>query len=188
MPRLFGLAARAKSPELFLSVSLLAVIAAALATQAAGLSPIVGALIAGLIIAETEYHGEVEAITEPFKGLALGVFLITVGMALDLGFVRQNLGSIALAVVLVLAAKALVTGVVLRLTGARSGTATEAGILMSSPSETTLIVLAAAVSARLIEPQAAQFWQVVTATGLTITPLLALAGKRLAPAGRPGRA
>src|SRR3546814_8887765 len=79
LPRLFALAARTKSPELFLAASLLVVIGASLATSAAGLSPIVGALIAGLLIAETEYHGEVEGIMEPFKGLALGVFLITVG-------------------------------------------------------------------------------------------------------------
>ena len=57
---------------------------ASLATGVAGLSPIVGALIAGLLIAETDFHGEVEAIIEPFKGLALGIFLITVGMSIDL--------------------------------------------------------------------------------------------------------
>ncbi len=85
LPLLFAQAARTKSPELFLAASLLVVIAAALATGAAGLSPIVGALVAGLLIAETEYHTEVEEITAPFKGLALGVFLITVGMSLDLG-------------------------------------------------------------------------------------------------------
>ena len=84
LPRLFGQAARTKSPELFLAASLLVVIGASLATAAVGLSPIVGALIAGLLIAETEYHGEVEAIMEPFKGLALGIFLITVGMSIDL--------------------------------------------------------------------------------------------------------
>ena len=84
LPRLFAQAARTKSPELFLAVSLLVVIVASLATGAVGLSPIVGALIAGLLIAETEYHSEVEVITAPFKGLALGVFLITVGMGIDL--------------------------------------------------------------------------------------------------------
>ena len=68
LPRLFSQAARTKSPELFLAASLLVVIGASLATAAAGLSPIVGALIAGLLIAETEYHGEVESIMEPFKG------------------------------------------------------------------------------------------------------------------------
>lgn len=180
LPRLFAQAARTKSPELFLAASLLVVIGASLATALVGLSPIVGALVAGLLIAETEYHSEVEGIMEPFKGLALGVFLITVGMGIDLLTVWQNLGSIALAVVCVLALKAVVTGVLLRMMGARRGTAIETGILMASPSETTLIVLAAATTALLIQPGTAQFWQIVTAIGLTVTPLLAKFGSALA--------
>src|SRR5690606_20545218 len=147
LPKLFAQAARTKSPELFLAASLLVVIGASLATSIVGLSPIVGALVAGLLIAETEYHTEVEGLMEPFKGLALGVFLITVGMGIDLLSIWQNLGLIALAVVGVLLLKALVTGVLLRMSGARRGIAIETGILMSSPSETTLIVLAAASSA-----------------------------------------
>ncbi len=180
LPRLFAQAARTKSPELFLAASLLVVIGASLATSAVGLSPIVGALLAGLLIAETEYHGEVESIMEPFKGLALGIFLITVGMSIDLTTVWDNFGSILLAVLLVLAFKALVTSALLRLMGARRSTATETGILMASPSETTLIVLAAASSALLIQPGTAQFWQIVTAIGLTVTPLLARLGRILA--------
>ncbi|WP_232494035.1 cation:proton antiporter [Novosphingobium kaempferiae] len=180
LPPLFAQAARTKSPELFLAASLLVVIVASLATAAAGLSPIVGALVAGLLIAETEYHSEVEQITEPFKGLALGVFLITIGMSIDLAVVWENLGSILIATVAVIVLKAVVTGVMLRIMGARRGTATEAGILMSSPSETTLIVLTAAGTAQLIQPGTAQFWQIVTALGLTVTPLLAMAGKVMA--------
>ena len=179
LPTLFAQAARTKSPELFLSISLLVVIISALATAATGLSPIVGALIAGLLIAETEYHGEVEAMIAPFKGLALGIFLITVGMGLDLGMVREQAGTVLLAVAMVLVAKALVTGLILRASGARTATATETGILLASPSETTLIVLSAALSARLIHAEAAQFWQVVTAIGLTVTPILAIMGRWL---------
>ncbi|MFZ1742583.1 MAG: cation:proton antiporter [Pontixanthobacter sp.] len=180
LPRLFAQAARTKSPELFLAASLLVVIGASLATSVVGLSPIVGALIAGLLIAETEYHGEVEGIMEPFKGLALGIFLITVGMSIDLTTIWDNLGPIALAVVLVLTFKAIVTGILLRLMGARRSTAAETGILMASPSETTLIVLAAASSAMLIQPGTAQFWQIVTAIGLTVTPILARLGRAIA--------
>ncbi len=179
LPRLFALAARAKSPELFLAASLMVVIGASLATAIVGLSPIFGALIAGLLIAETEYHTEVEGIIEPFKGLALGIFLITVGMGIDLTTIWANLWTILAAVVGVLVLKAVVTGVLLRLMGARRGTATETGILMASPSETTLIVLAAATQAMLIQPGTAQFWQIVTAIGLTITPLLAMIGKHV---------
>jgi CPA2 family monovalent cation:H+ antiporter-2 len=177
LPRLFAQAARTKSPELFLAVSLLVVIAASLATAAAGLSPIVGALIAGVLIAETDYHDEVEVITAPFRGLALGVFLITVGMSVDLRLVASNWPALLLALVGVVFVKALVTGALLRFSGARKGVAAEAGVLMASPSETTLIVLAAAAAAGLIRPETAAFWQIVTAIGLTLTPLLARLGR-----------
>lgn len=180
LPRLFAQAARTKSPELFLSASLLVVIVASLVTASVGLSPIVGALIAGLLIAETDYHTEVEGIIEPFKGLALGVFLITVGMGLNLTLIWERLAEIVVAVGLVFAAKAGITALLLRLSGARPGTSTEAGILLASPSETTLIVLTTAVTAGLIHREAAQFWQAVTAIGLTVTPMLAIAGRWLA--------
>ncbi|WP_370030092.1 cation:proton antiporter [Qipengyuania mesophila] len=180
LPILFVQAARTKSPEVFLAATLVVVIGASLATGVTGLSPIVGALIAGLLIAETDFHGEVEAIIEPFKGLALGIFLITIGMSIDLEALRDNLGIILTAVVLVLVFKALVTGLLLRAMGARRNTATETGILMASPSETTLIVLSAASSAMLIQPGTTQFWQIVTAIGLTVTPLLAFVGRAVA--------
>ncbi len=178
LPKLFAQAARTKSPELFLSASLLVVIVASLVTTAAGLSPIVGALLAGLLIAETEYHSEVEVITAPFKGLALGVFLITIGMSLDLATIAENWPSLLGAIAGVVVVKSVVTTLLLRINGVRTGTATETGLLMASPSETTLIVLAAATQAQLILPSTAAFWQTVTAIGLTITPLLAMLGKR----------
>lgn len=180
LPRLFAQAARTKSPELFLSASLLVVIGASLATALVGLSPIVGALIAGLLIAETEYHTEVEQIMEPFKGLALGVFLITVGMSINLAEIAEQIGPIALAVTGVVVFKAIITGFLLRLMGARRSTAAETGLLMASPSETTLIVLAAATSALVLDSETARFWQTVTAIGLTITPLLAKLGAAIA--------
>ncbi|MBM6574941.1 cation:proton antiporter [Microvirga sp. SRT01] len=177
LPRLFAQAARTKSPELFLAASLLVVIVASVATTAAGLSPIVGALLAGLLIAETEYHSEVEVMTAPFKGLALGVFLITVGMSLDLRLIGQNWPGLLLAVTGVVAVKAVVTYLLLRVGHARAGVAAETGLLMGSPSETTLIVLGTAAQAQLILPSTAAFWQTVTAIGLTITPLLAKVGR-----------
>ncbi|WP_375422374.1 cation:proton antiporter [uncultured Sphingomonas sp.] len=177
LPRLFAQAARTKSPELFLAASLLVVIVASVATTAAGLSPIVGALLAGLLIAETEYHSEVELITAPFKGLALGVFLITVGMSLDVRSILANWPALLGAVAGVVAVKAIVTYLLLRVAQTRRGPAAETGLLMGSPSETTLIVLGTAAQAQLILPSTAAFWQTVTAIGLTITPLLAKLGR-----------
>jgi CPA2 family monovalent cation:H+ antiporter-2 len=176
LPRLFAQAARTKSPELFLAACLIVVIAASLITSAIGFSPILGALIAGIVIAETDYRGEVEVVTAPLRGVGLGIFLITVGMSVDLRFVATEWRALLAALLAVLAAKAVVTGALLRLGGARRGTAAETGVLMASPSETTLIVLAAASGAQLISEQTATFWQVVTALGLTVTPLLARLG------------
>lgn len=180
LPRLFAQAARTKSPELFLAASLLVVIAASLATAAVGLSPLMGAVLAGILIAETDYRSEVEVITAPFRGLALGIFLITVGMSVDVRLVAANWEAIAGAVIGVILLKAAVTGLLLRLNGARRAVAAEAGLIMASPSETTLIVLAAAAAAQLISADTAAFWQIVTAVGLTLTPLLAKLGQMAA--------
>jgi len=177
LPHLFAQAARTKSPELFLAVSLLVVILASLATSAAGLSPILGALVAGVLIAETEYRSEVELVTAPLRGLALGVFLITIGMQLDLNALAADWPTLLLALVGVMIVKSLVTATLLRLSGSRKGTAAETGLLMASPSETTLILLGAAAVAGVIDREAAAFWQAATALGLTVTPLLAAAGR-----------
>ena len=177
LPHLFAQAARTKSPELFLAVSLLTVILASLATAGAGLSPILGALVAGIIIAETEYRSEVEVVTAPFRGLALGVFLITVGMRIDLHLLAAIWPQLLGALAAVLVVKTVVTGGLLRLSGSRSGTAAETGLLMASPSETTLILIGAAAATGTIGVQTASFWQGVTALGLTVTPLLAKLGR-----------
>ena len=177
LPKLFAQAARTKSPEMFLAACLVVVIVASLITRSIGFSPILGALIAGIVIAETEYRGEVEVITAPFRGLGLGIFLITVGMSVDLKLVAGEWGRILAALAFVLAVKALVTAALLRIGGAKGSVAAETGVLMASPSETTLIVLATALTARVIAPEIAAFWQVVTALGLTVTPLLAKLGR-----------
>jgi CPA2 family monovalent cation:H+ antiporter-2 len=177
LPMLFAQAARTKNPELFLAVCLLVVIIASMVTQAIGFSPVLGALIAGIVIAETEYRGEVEVITAPIRGLGLGIFLITVGMSVDIRLVIADWQTLLAALVAILALKALVTALLLRLGGAAPAVAAEAGLLMASPSETTLIVLASATAAMLIGRDTAAFWQIVTAVGLTVTPFLAKLGR-----------
>ena len=179
LPKLFGQAARTKSPEMFLAACLLIVIVASLLTRSIGFSPILGALIAGIVIAETEYRGEVEVITAPFRGLGLGIFLITVGMSVDLQQIAANWAGILIALAAVLALKAVVTALLLRLGGAKGSVAAETGVLMASPSETTLIVLASALTAGVISAESASFWQIVTALGLTVTPLLSKLGRLL---------
>ncbi len=180
LPALFAQAARSKKPELFLAISLLVVILSATITASVGLSPILGALVAGLVIAETEYRNEVEVVIEPFKGLALGVFLITIGMRIDVGALLANWPALLGALAGVILVKAIVTGMLLRMVGARPGVAAETGLLMASPSETTLIVLGAAGAVGIFDSETVGFWSAATAIGLTITPLLASAGRFMA--------
>src|SRR5947209_15815985 len=177
LPHLFAQSARAKNPELFLAACLLVVIIASLVTSAIGFSPVLGALIAGIVIAETEYRGEVEAITAPFRGLGLGIFLITVGMSVDVRVILADWQTLIAALVGVLLVKATVTALLLRVGGVRMAVAAETGLLMAPPSETTLIVLGSAAAARLISGQTAAFWEIVTALGLTVTPLLGWFGR-----------
>ncbi len=180
LPALFAQAARSKKPELFLAISLLVVILSATITASAGLSPIIGALVAGLVIAETEYRNEVELVIEPFKGLALGVFLITVGMRIDLVALVDNWPTLLGALAAVIIVKAIVTGVLLKIAGAPAAVARETGILMASPSETTLIILGAAGFAGILSAETVGFWSAATAIGLTLTPLLASLGRFMA--------
>ena len=95
--------------------------------------------------------------------------------------------SLLAALAAVLLVKALVTAVLLRLGGARRAVAAETGVLMASPSETTLIVLGSAAAAQLISRETAAFWQIVTAIGLTVTPLLAKLGRVAGAADRAAR-
>ena len=90
---LFRSVARTGSPELFVAACLLVIIATGLATAAVGLSMALGSLIAGLLLAETEFRRQIEVTIEPFKGLLLGVFLISVGMSLDLRHRRRRAGA-----------------------------------------------------------------------------------------------
>src|SRR5205814_514460 len=106
-----------------------------------------------------------------------GIFLITVGMSVDFRTVLADWQSLLVALAAVLVAKAVLTALLLRIEGARGAVAAETGVLMASPSETTLVVLASATAARLIDPATAAFWQIVTALGLTLTPLLANLGR-----------
>ena len=133
LPSLFAQAARTKNPELFLSACLLVVIVASLVTSAIGFSGVLGALIAGIVIAETDYRGEVEVITAPFRGLGLGIFLITVGMSVDFRVVLGQWHMLLGALAAVLLTKGAVTAALLRLGGARVAIAAETGLLMASP-------------------------------------------------------
>jgi monovalent cation:proton antiporter-2 (CPA2) family protein len=110
-------AARSGIPEIFTATALLVVIGAAMLMQLAGMSMVLGAFIAGMMLADSEYRHQLEADIAPFKGLLLGLFFIAVGMAVNIGLLIEVPGKVALIVVLLMATKAIVLFPLARLFG-----------------------------------------------------------------------
>jgi CPA2 family monovalent cation:H+ antiporter-2 len=138
-----------------------------------------GALIAGLLLAETEYRRQIEALIDPFKGLLLGVFLISMGMTL-------NLSRIAAAPALILAlalglvgVKALMTYASARLFGVTAKSAIETGLLLGPGGEFSFVVLGAARALGLLQGEASEIALIVTGLTMAATPFLSIAGKGL---------
>src|SRR5690606_29595637 len=103
--RLFGIVARTRSPEMFTATALLVVLGTAWFMQEAGLSPSLGAFVAGVLLSDSEFRHELEAQIEPFKGLFLGLFFIAVGMGIDLDRIAAEPGMIAAGVGMLLLVK-----------------------------------------------------------------------------------
>jgi CPA2 family monovalent cation:H+ antiporter-2 len=174
----FRLFAKQHQPEVFMALTLLIALSTAGATAAAGLSLALGAFVAGLLLAETEYRHEVEVTIEPFKGLLMGLFFMSVGMAID---VRAVLGQpfwIAASVLGLMAIKTVVTGGVLRAGGLPWGKALEGGMLLAQGGEFAFIVIGAAAATRLLPADVAQFMLLVVSLSLMATPLFARLGSR----------
>ena len=179
VPLLFLQAARTRRSELFLAAALVVLIGSAATAAVAGLSPAVGALTAGLMLSTSDYRRPIEAAIQPFEGLLLGVFLIWVGSGLDLGAIAENPWPVLGGTVAVILLKGGAIYGLLRVQQARRGDAGHVALLLASPSETSLIVLGAAVSARLIGGVEAQYALAIASLTLALAPLLGLAGAQL---------
>lgn len=182
-PPLFLQAARTRRSELFLAASLLVLIGSAGVAAAAGLSPAVGALTAGLMLSASDYRRQMEAAVQPFEGLLLGVFLIWVGSGLDLATLARNPWPVMGGAALVLAIKGSAIYALLRWRRVRRGVASHVALLLASPSETSMIVLGAGVAAGLIGGTVAQTALAVASLTLALAPVLGLIGRRVEQTG-----
>jgi CPA2 family monovalent cation:H+ antiporter-2 len=165
-----------RQPEIFMALVLLTALGIGGLSAAAGMSMALGALIAGVLLAETEFKHEVELMIEPFKGLLMGLFFMTVGMGMDLRQVAAAPLWIACAVVGLVAIKALVVTLLLRIGGQGWGRAVEGGLLLGQGGEFAFIVLVQATAANLIEAQLAQMVTLAVGLSMFITPPLARLG------------
>ncbi|GAB3762932.1 cation:proton antiporter [Ramlibacter monticola] len=176
---LFRTLARRRQPEVFTALCLLVVLSIGGATAAAGLSMALGAFLAGLLLAETEYRHEVEITVEPFKGLLMGLFFMTVGMEIDPREVLREPGWITVSVVGLLAIKAIIAAGVLRASGLRWGQAIEAGLLLGQGGEFAFIIIGAGVAAGALTHPIGQFMFLVVSLSLLVTPVVARLAHRL---------
>lgn len=194
--RAFRLAAAAGGRDMMLALTLLAIIGAAAITGWAGLSLALGAFLAGLLLGETEYGPQIEIDLEPFKGLLLGLFFMTVGMSLDPVGLWPVLPIVtALAIGLIL----LKGGIVFagaRGFGLPTGRSLQVAGLLGPGGEFAFVVVGAALAAGVLESSVAAMLTAVAGLTMFATPMLArlgvLAATRLSPSdhgvGGPGEA
>ena len=185
---LFRLVATAGSSELFIAAVLFVIIAAGVIAQQADLSMALGAFVAGLLLAETEYRKAIESAVAPFKGLLLGIFFFTVGMNIDVReIIREPLWFIGSVVGLITVKALLLTGLG-RLFRLPWPVAAETGLLLGPGGEFAFVGIGLAVTVGLIDPHVARFTLTVTAVTMALTPALSFAARHLVARLASGRA
>jgi len=170
--------AGSRTPEIFTAASLLLVVAIAALMQAVGLSMALGAFLAGVLLAESEYRRELETDLEPFKGLLLGLFFIAVGMSIDFGAVWAHPAWVAGLVAAFMAFKALVLTAMGRLMPIPLAERTVFVILLAQGGEFGFVVFQAAAQAGVIEAQTSSLLVAAVALSMLLTPLLLVAADR----------
>jgi len=169
----FQLVAAARSNDLFIAACLLVVMATAVAAAYAGLSMALGAFIAGLLLAETEYRRAVELTIAPFQGLLLGLFFVSVGADLDpLRILAHPLTTLGLALGLT-ALKAPIVAGLARAFGAKGQKAKEIGLLLAPGGEFAFLILGAAVLGGIVPKELADDAMIGVTLSMTLIPLLA---------------
>ena len=177
---LFRILAAAKAREVMTAAALLVVLGAALLMQLSGLSMAMGAFLAGVLLSESTFRHQIEADIEPFRGILLGLFFLSVGMALDLGVVARNWPLIVGLVLALMVAKALCIYAVARVMGSSHAQALDRGVVMAQGGEFAFVLFAAAASAGVIDVDINANFTAVVVLSMALTPLVVLAHKRFA--------
>lgn len=168
------------NPELFVAMSLLVVLATSMATHQAGLSMELGAFLAGMLLSETEYRHQVEADIQPFHGLLLGLFFMTVGMAIDLSILAEHVYIIPLIILAMILGKLVIVLGICKLFKLPLASSLRAGLLLATGGEFVFVVLAPAINAGLMPEDVGYLLYVVVAISMGLTPFLDSFGKTLA--------
>ena len=176
---LFRFIAAARLREIFTGAALLIVVAVAALMELVGLSPALGAFLAGVVLAESEFRQELETDIEPFRGLLLGLFFITVGAELDLGLVRQHPLEIAAAVAGLIVLKTFAMYLCGRLFRSPHRVALTTAVGLAQGGEFAFVLLGFVVGAQVMDGTLSRLLTAVVAVSMAATPLVTAAYERL---------
>jgi CPA2 family monovalent cation:H+ antiporter-2 len=171
--------AKADSEELFVAASLLIVVGAGLVAAVSGLSMALGAFVAGLLLAETEYRKDIERTVAPFKGLLLGLFFVSIGIGLDLSLLAAQPGWIVALLVGLLMLNGSIIFVLARLFGLGAAAAAETALLLAAGGEFAFVILHSAATEDLLDRRLVQTVLVSATLSMFCIPVLASVGAAL---------
>ena len=177
---LFKSVAKTESQDLFIATTLFVAVGTSFATAAAGLSMALGAFVAGLLLAETEYRRAVEATIEPIKSLLLGVFFFSVGLSIDLSVLATDPLKILAATAGLLALQALVVFALARLFGVGKAASIETAALLAPGGEFAFVVLTLALAYGLIDSKLSSILLTTVSLTMALIPLFWKLGRKLA--------
>jgi CPA2 family monovalent cation:H+ antiporter-2 len=169
--------AAARTPELFTGITLFVALGVSWLTELAGLSMALGAFLAGLLISETEYRHQVEGDIEPFRGLLLALFFMTIGMEIDVRLLLDNAGVVAAGVLALVLVKAAVVAGLARVFGQTAGTAVFVGLGLAQAGEFAFVLFTLAISAGALSQATGGVALLVAALSIALTPLLLRLGR-----------
>jgi CPA2 family monovalent cation:H+ antiporter-2 len=173
-------AVRTGSRDLIMAIALLIVVVFSVATGLAGLSVALGAFLAGLLLSDSEARHHIEVELEPFKGLLLGIFFITVGSNVDAFVIAADAAWIVLAAVLLMGVKAAILFAAARGFGVPRAVAAEVALLLAQAGEFGFVAIGVAQAGALLSPRLAAGAVAVVGLSMLVTPLAALAARALA--------
>jgi CPA2 family monovalent cation:H+ antiporter-2 len=176
---LFHLVAAARSTELFMAACLFVVVGTSVGTAAAGLSMALGAFIAGLLLAETEFRREIEVTIEPFQGLLLGLFFVSIGSSLDLSQIAQAPGLILAFVVGLIGVKSAVIYLLARTFRLGSRLAGEVALVLAPGGEFAFVMIGAAIAGKVVPAPLGGEVMVIVTLSMFVLPLLGYLGAKL---------
>src|SRR5690606_38540899 len=176
---LFGLIARSGAREVLTAIALLVVLGSALFMQSAGLSMAMGAFLAGVLLSESSYRHQLEADVEPFRGILLGLFFLSVGMSLDLEIVTREWQMVLAGVLAFMAVKAIGIYGIARISGSEHRAAIHRAALFAQGGEFAFVLYAAALGVGLFDARISAIMTAIVILSMALTPLVLIVQSRL---------